>query len=199
MAPYLPSEKAHLLCLCAIHGITGNYHAPHMAWPKVLFDMNAEAPRHLVGGDLFDTDPWPIRRYTLTSIRRVYTQRQSVVRFPIIGADPGPREGGVDLQKMTIGFVLNDEQSEQSRPEAIVAEHRNPQPQVSRPRRHPHGLRLPSLRQVLNSPNDYPQPILNRNTRVIQHRLRQANRRNGLPDAPARPALDNRTAGPLWR
>ncbi|KAB8301480.1 hypothetical protein EYC80_003337 [Monilinia laxa] len=168
-----------------------------MAWPKVLFDMNAQAPKHLAGGDLFEIDPWPIRRYTILSIKRVYRPRHSVSRPPIVGVDTGPREGGVDLQRMRVGFVLNDEQP---KPEAIVPENKNPQPQPQpqlqdprprpRLRGHPYGLQLPSLRQVLNSPNDYPQPIIDRNTRVVQLRLPPADGRNSLPDAPARPAPD---------
>ncbi|ESZ95471.1 hypothetical protein SBOR_4125 [Sclerotinia borealis F-4128] len=181
MTIYVPNAKAHLLYLCAIHRIRGNQNAPYMAWTKVIDAMNVEAPRHLAGGDLFDTDPWPTRQYTVSNIRTVCRQWIRVRRFPIRGADPGMREGSMDMERMRVRYLLNDEQPES--PGSIVAEHGSHQPSNVRLR----GPQLPSLREVLSTPNVHPQPILNMNTRVVWGRLRRLNGRHRLPDALALP------------
>ncbi|KAF7863151.1 hypothetical protein EAF04_007234 [Stromatinia cepivora] len=200
MSSYTSSEKAYLLHLCAIHRIVANRYAPYNAWPRVIHAMIAEAPRHLEGGDLFDDDPWPARRYTVSNTGRFCRQWLSVRRFPMRNADPGAREGGVDAERMGVGFVLNE------RPELppnIEADNGTPPPPYARlPDPEPpaniepgNGTpappyirlpvpQLPSLREVLSMPNNHPQPILNMDTRLVQGRPRQPDERRRLPDGP---------------
>ncbi|QSZ33506.1 hypothetical protein DSL72_005074 [Monilinia vaccinii-corymbosi] len=163
MVSYVFSEKFHLVYLCSLYGIRSNGHSPYMAWPKIIDAMNAEAQRHLAGGNLFETDPWPPKEYTVTATGAACRRWIKRGKFP--GLYPGS---------------LNDEQA--GPPMAITPENRNPQ----RPNLHLHGPQLPSLRQVLNSSNTYPISILNRSTRLVWRGPRNPDGRRRLPDGPIR-------------
>ncbi|KAI9645687.1 hypothetical protein NHQ30_006429 [Ciborinia camelliae] len=95
---YPESEKAYLLHLCAIHGITEKKRALDHAHAKVRKGMLAEAPRHHEGGALFDTDPWPVRTYEISAIKRKSARILS------------ESSTDVNLEKMKINFILNDEE-----------------------------------------------------------------------------------------
>ncbi|KAJ8071836.1 hypothetical protein OCU04_002149 [Sclerotinia nivalis] len=201
MASYTPGEKAYLLHLCAVYGITGIRYAPYNSWPRLIEDIIAEAPRHLEGGDLFDGDPWPVRRYALSNISRVCRHLLSIGHVPMRNADVGAREDGVDMGRMRVGFVLNEQPEPPANFEADNAipppPHiglPGPEPPANiepgngtppPPHIRPPSPQLPSLRDVLSSPNNHPQPILDMNSRLVA-RPRQPDERHRLPDGPVK-------------
>ncbi|CAD6447461.1 f7effc1a-0c1b-4116-b82b-9f1fa865868d-CDS [Sclerotinia trifoliorum] len=109
MPPYVPSEKAYLLHLCAVHGITGDQIAPNGSWQRLVQDMVAEAPRHLEGGDLFNDEPWPVRQYTWGKIPFNCRRWLKVGRAQMRDAHAIAGENDVDI-RMTLGFILNEQQ-----------------------------------------------------------------------------------------
>ncbi|APA05319.1 predicted protein [Sclerotinia sclerotiorum 1980 UF-70] len=98
MTLYVPSEKEYLLHLCDVHGIKGegDLIAASGSWHRVIEDMNAEAPRHLEGGDLFNGDPWPVRQYTWQNVPFACRRWMRIRRIQMRNALDAAREKNVE-------------------------------------------------------------------------------------------------------
>ncbi|APA05314.1 predicted protein [Sclerotinia sclerotiorum 1980 UF-70] len=64
MSPHFqPTEKSHILNLCTQHHIRAGQRTRPGTWTQIIHDMELEMRKHLPGGQYFNTDPWPLRRY----------------------------------------------------------------------------------------------------------------------------------------
>ncbi|KAF7863146.1 hypothetical protein EAF04_007229 [Stromatinia cepivora] len=61
--PFSPAEKSYILGLCTQHNIRTGRLTPRGTWTQIINAIETETQQHLPGGQYFETDPWPPRRY----------------------------------------------------------------------------------------------------------------------------------------